>query len=109
MSEADVARAEAEVVATRERLLATTHALQARLSPSVGDTMRCSFARRKKRRAGRLPAQQLESRVGACERIPKVHIFELELLQPIGLDVTCGTKLRFPSAKRRAADAVIPT
>jgi len=35
MSEADVARAEAEVVATRERLLATTHALQARLSPSV--------------------------------------------------------------------------
>ena len=35
MSEADVARAEAEVAATRERLLATTHALQARLSPAV--------------------------------------------------------------------------
>ena len=55
------------------------------------------LARRKKRRVGRLPAQQLESRAGAYERIPKVRIFELELLQPIGLDVnvTCGTIRRF--------------
>ena len=35
MSEADVARAEAEVAAARERLLGSAHALQARLKPSV--------------------------------------------------------------------------
>jgi len=48
------------------------------------------------------------AQIGACERIPQARIFELELLQPTGLDVTCGTILRFPRAKRRAADAVIP-
>jgi hypothetical protein len=35
MSEADVARARAEVAAARERLLGSAHALQARLKPSV--------------------------------------------------------------------------
>jgi len=35
MSEADVARAEAKVAAAREKLLGSTHALQARLKPSV--------------------------------------------------------------------------
>jgi len=35
MSEADIARAEEKVAAARERLLGSTHALQARLKPSV--------------------------------------------------------------------------
>jgi len=35
MSEADIARAEEKVAAARERLLGSTHALQARLQPSV--------------------------------------------------------------------------
>lgn len=34
MSEADVARARAEVAAARERLLGSTHALQSRLKPA---------------------------------------------------------------------------
>jgi len=35
MSEADIARAKADVAAARERLLGSAHALQARLKPSV--------------------------------------------------------------------------
>ena len=35
MSQADIARAEEQVAAAREKLLGSTHALQARLKPSV--------------------------------------------------------------------------
>jgi hypothetical protein len=35
MSEADIARARAKAAAAREKLLASTHALQARLQPSA--------------------------------------------------------------------------
>jgi len=65
-------------------------------------------ARFKKWRAGRWPAHPLQVRVGAGERIPQARIFELELLQLTSLDVTCGTILRLPRAKRRTADAVVP-
>jgi len=47
MSEADITRARAHVAATREQLLASTQALQARLKPSVLATDAWEAAREK--------------------------------------------------------------